>query len=70
MKRKIIGFDKDDEGDWRAELDCGHFQHVRHKPPLNVREWVLSKEGRQEKLGVELNCKKCDEEILVEISTV
>jgi len=38
MKRKIINFDKDDEGDWRAELDCGHFRHVRHKPPLIIRE--------------------------------
>jgi hypothetical protein len=31
---KIIDFDRDDEGDWQAELDCGHFQHARHKPPL------------------------------------
>ena len=65
MKRKIIGFDKDAEGDWRAELDCGHFQHVRHKPPLQTREWVLTEEGRRGKLGVELDCKKCDEETLV-----
>ena len=64
MKRKIIDFDKDEEGDWRAELDCGHFQHVRHKPPLVVREWVLTEEGRREKLGVELECKKCDAENL------
>ena len=64
MKRKIIGFDRDTEGDWRAELDCGHFQHVRHKPPLATREWVLSDEGRRGKLGVELDCKKCDEETL------
>ena len=62
MNRKIIGFEKDDEGDWRAELDCGHYQHVRHKPPLVTREWVLTEEGRREKLGVELDCKKCDAE--------
>ena len=62
MKRKIIGFDKDDEGDWRAALNCGHYQHVRHKPPLVTREWVLTEEGRREKLGVELDCKKCDAE--------
>lgn len=62
MKRKIVGFDKDDENDWRAELDCGHFQHVRHKPPLVIREWVLTETGRREKLGEELECKKCDEE--------
>lgn len=61
MKRKIIGFGKDEEGDWRAELDCRHFQHVRHKPPLVSREWILTETGRQEKLGVELECKKCDE---------
>lgn len=61
MKRIIIGFDKDDAGDWQAELECGHFQHVRHKPPLITREWVLSEKGRREKLGTFLDCKKCDE---------
>ena len=60
MMRRIVGFDLDDEGHWRAELDCGHFQHVRHKPPLITREWVLTEEGRREKLGVELDCKKCE----------
>ncbi len=62
MKRKIVAFDKDGENDWRAELDCGHFQHVRHKPPLVSREWVLTEAGRQEKLGAALDCKKCAEE--------
>jgi len=61
MKRKITGFDKDDEGDWRAMLECRHYQHVRHKPPLVTREWVLSEAGRSEKIGAELECKKCDE---------
>jgi hypothetical protein len=64
MNRKIIGFDRDNEGDWRAELDCGHFQHVRHNPPLATREWVLTERGRREKIGVELDCKKCDEELI------
>ena len=62
MKRKIVAFDKDEENHWRAELDCGHFQHVRHQPPLVRREWVLSETGRREKLGAELECVKCDEE--------
>lgn len=62
MKRRIIGFDKDDKRDWRAELECGHYQHVRHDPPLIVRGWVLSEVGRNEKLGVELDCKKCETE--------
>jgi len=61
MKRKIIGFNRDDENDWRAELECGHLQHVRHKPPLVSREWVLTEKGRSKKLGAELNCKKCEE---------
>ena len=62
MKRKIVRFDTDDEGHWRAELDCGHFQHVRHAPPLTTRDWVLTQEGRASRIGLELDCKRCDEE--------
>ena len=62
MKRKITGYEKDDEGHWRAALDCGHYQHVRHDPPLTTREWVLTREGRVSRLGFDLNCKRCDEE--------
>jgi hypothetical protein len=62
MKRKIIGYDRDDEFHWRAELECGHFQHVRHDPPLTTRDWVLTEEGRASRLGLELECKRCDEE--------
>ena len=61
MKRKIIDFDKDDENDWRAILDCGHPQHVRHAPPLTTRSWVLTEEGRASRIGFELDCKRCDE---------
>ena len=62
MNRKIVGFDTDDEGHWRAELDCGHFQHVRHDPPLITRSWVLTEHGRTSRMGHELDCKRCDEE--------
>jgi len=62
MKRRIKGFDTDDKGHWRAELDCGHFQHVRHDPPLTTRHWVLTEEGRASRIGLELDCKRCDEE--------
>ncbi len=61
MKRRITRFEKDDEGHWRAELDCGHFQHVRHDPPLVTRHWVLTEEGRASRIGFELDCKRCDE---------
>jgi hypothetical protein len=63
MDRKIIGFDHDDEGHWRARLECGHYQHVRHDPPLRIREWVLTQEGRTSRLGFELECKKCDDDL-------
>ncbi len=61
MIRKLTGYHKDEHDDWVAELDCGHSQHVRHRPPLTAREWVLTKEGRTSRLGFELNCKHCDE---------
>lgn len=61
MKRKIVGFYQDAEADWVAELECGHSQHVRHNPPWITRPWVLTPDGRQEKLGAELECRECDE---------
>ena len=60
MDRKISGYHKDEEGFWVAELECGHNQHVRHRPPLVVRHWVLQEEARKERLGTNLNCKVCD----------
>ncbi|MDQ3259100.1 MAG: DUF3565 domain-containing protein [Acidobacteriota bacterium] len=61
MNRNITGFHKDEIGDWRANLECGHRQHVRHNPPLISRPWVLSEEGRASRIGFELDCKHCDE---------
>ncbi len=60
MKQTIIGFHKDKEGDWVADLKCGHTQHVRHDPPWQLRPWVTTKTGRNNKLGTTLNCKECD----------
>jgi hypothetical protein len=62
MHQPIIGFHQDDLGDWVADLACGHGQHVRHQPPLSVRPWVLSAEGRRAHFNTILNCKKCDED--------
>lgn len=61
MNRPITGYHKDEEDHWVAELACGHFQHVRHQPPFVSRPWVITKTGRNEMLGYELACKKCDE---------
>ena len=60
MRRTIKGFHQDEAGDHVAELSCGHGQHVRHKPPFWSRPWVLTPEGRAEKLGLELECVLCD----------
>jgi hypothetical protein len=62
MKQKITGFDHDDEHHWRAILACGHRQHVRHDPPMTIRTWVLTEQGRDSHIGIELDCKRCDEE--------
>jgi hypothetical protein len=63
MQRAIIGFHKDDENHWVAELECGHGQHVRHDPPWMTRKWVTTEEGRRSRLGTELDCKLCEEEM-------
>ncbi|HWF10701.1 MAG TPA: DUF3565 domain-containing protein [Bryobacteraceae bacterium] len=59
MKRKIVGFHRDEAGDWVADLECGHARHVRHDPPWTVREWVVTEEGRAAFAGRELVCTKC-----------
>ena len=60
MHRTIIGLHRDDAGDWVADLDCGHAQHVRHRPPFQIRPWVTTGEGRAGMLGSELDCVRCD----------
>lgn len=44
MQREITGFRDDDVGDWVAELQCHHRQHVR----------------RREQIGTSLDCPLCD----------
>jgi len=61
MLQQVIGFHQDIYFDWVADLQCGHTQHVRHDPPFQLRPWVLTEDGRQDHLGMELACKKCDE---------
>jgi tellurite methyltransferase len=55
----IVGFRCDEEGSWIAELECGHAQHVRHRPPMEVREWVTTEEGRRGRIGAKLPCRYC-----------
>ena len=60
MHRAIAGYHQDDEGEWVAELACGHGQHVRHRPPFQVREWVLHPDERAARIGAPLDCSLCD----------
>ena len=60
MKRAIADFHVDVNGDWVADLDCGHGQHMRHRPPLVMRPWVATEAGRAAMLGSTLECVRCD----------
>ena len=60
MKRAITDFHLDEHHDWVASLDCGHGQHVRHRPPFVNRPWVASDAGRKAMLGTALDCVRCD----------
>ncbi|MBM4125176.1 MAG: DUF3565 domain-containing protein [Nitrospira sp.] len=60
MIQRITGFHQDEQGDWVADLACGHGQHVRHQPPFSVRPWTLTETGRRQHLGTTLTCKMCE----------
>lgn len=62
MQSTIVGFHQDEQGDWIADLSCGHTQHVRHRPPWTLRPWVITEEGRRKHLGTTLMCRKCMQE--------
>lgn len=59
-ERRIQAFRQDEHGDFIAVLECGHTQHVRHRPPWQIREWVTTEAGRNQKLGVLLECPECE----------
>lgn len=56
---KIAGFHQDADGDWVAELACGHGQHVRHRPPWQMRPWVATADGRAARIGQAIDCPLC-----------
>jgi hypothetical protein len=60
-EQAIIGFHLDNEKHWVADLQCGHTRHVRHDPPWQNREWVLTLEQRRARIGFMLGCKQCSE---------
>lgn len=64
METTIAGFHQDEAGDWVAELACGHGQHMRHKPPWLVRDWVATERGRRAKLGQLIECSLCEDIVM------
>jgi hypothetical protein len=62
VPRRIVGFHRDDLGDWVADLECGHTRHVRHDPPWQNRPWVETPEGRAAQMGQVLECTRCASE--------
>jgi hypothetical protein len=60
VRRRIVGFVRDDVGDWAAELDCGHRQHIRHQPPFRLAPWVEVDDERAGRIGGPLDCPLCD----------
>lgn len=60
MRRTITNFHQDEVGDWVAELDCLHGQHVRHRPPFQEFPWVTTHQGRDGRIGTQLDCPLCD----------
>ena len=60
MERAITAYHQDEVPEWVAELECGHNQHVRHRPPFQLRPWITEETGRTSKLGLPLECPLCD----------
>ena len=60
VRRSIVGFHRDEDGDWVAELSCLHSQHLRHRPPFQERAWVLDDSERAARVGSESHCPLCD----------
>ncbi len=59
VRTTIAAFHQDAAGEWVAELACGHRQHVRHRPPWQVRAWVQDPEARAARIGAPIDCPLC-----------
>lgn len=57
---RILRLRRDADGDWVADLGCGHSRHVRHDPPWTNRPWITTAPGRRACLGTLLHCGTCE----------
>lgn len=62
MKVKFVRFLQDENQEWFTILSCGHKRHVRHRPPWMDRSWVMTKKGRDSRIGMETICRLCERE--------
>ncbi|HVT10186.1 MAG TPA: cupin domain-containing protein [Polyangia bacterium] len=60
MRTSIAGFRQDPAGDWIADLACGHRQHVRHRPPWQLRPWIDDPAARAARVGAPIDCPLCE----------
>jgi tellurite methyltransferase len=60
VERAITAYHQDEVPELVAELECGHNQHVRHRPPFQLRAWVTEETERAARLGMPLECRLCD----------
>lgn len=70
MDRRILGFERDEEGAWRALLDCGHKRHLRHDPPRETRPELESEEARERALGRTIDCGRCAQRLIPDSAAV
>lgn len=59
MERTILGFEQDDEGEWKLLLDCGHQRHLRHDPPRETRPELFEVASREAAVGGKIPCGLC-----------
>lgn len=59
MSSQIQSYLLGEDGFWVAQLTCGHRQHLRHKPPWEVRPWVMTDQGRKQYVGTVIECSDC-----------
>lgn len=66
MQRRVVGLQRDEEGDWLADLDCLHTLQVGRTDtfgahgPVRDRSAKDDEDGPAERTPVELECPLCD----------
>jgi len=65
MIRTVVGSHQGANGDWVAELSCGHQLHLHHRPPFPDPAGALDPAGAADRLDTPLACPHCERAELV-----